>query len=323
MLTTHCHGVWAPKEVSTMTLVMAAVFLVLTIPGNLLVVIAVLKNANQDMRTPFCAFILCLSVTDLLVGLLVEPLSMFTHWREINGLPLSLSWLSQLIYFLGCTASLLCLTALTVARYISITSPLWYRTHATFKNAIYVSCGVWLAALAFSLTFFEVGFITYSFVLANLALFFSLSILVFGYVRIFLKLQAQLEDLRQYETESEQNRTRMRTIEREKKITKTYLMMIAAFVLTYGPSCIMVYFMNLCTMCSCELIHWLRDLHFVFVTCNSFVNPMLYAFRLPHFRKAFIQIFSCCRRGSAVEPSHPPVTRVSDKPTAQGQDGET
>lgn len=291
----------------------------LTIPGNLLVVVAVMRNVNKDMRTPFCAFILCLSVTDLLVGLLVEPMSIFTHWREIHGMSISLSWLSQVTYFLGCTASLLSLTALTVDRYVSITSPIWYRTNATFARAMCVSCGVWLVALGFATTFFEVGFIVYSFVMANLALFFSLSILVFGYVRIFLKLQEQLESLQRFQTQNEQNRLRKHTMEREKKVTKTYLMMIAAFVLTYGPSCIMVYLMNLCTVCSCDLIHWLRDLHFVFITFNSFVNPMLYAFRLPHFRKAFIQILAVCRflrcigRNNTVAPA--PIISVKNSTT--------
>ena len=35
------------------------------------------------------------------------------------------------------------------------------------------------------------------------------------------------------------------------------------------------------------LIHWLRDLQFLIVLCNSGINPYLYAWRLPQFKRAF------------------------------------
>ena len=44
--------------------------------------------------------------------------------------------------------------------------------------------------------------------------------------------------------------------------------------------------MNLCTVCSCQAIHWFRDLSYVFIVLNSSVNPFLYAWRLPNFREA-------------------------------------
>ena len=298
-----CAGVWAPTEVSITTLVIAGLFLFLTIPGNLLVVLAIVKDPNKNMRTPFCGLALSLAMTDLVVGVLVEPASMVIHSREINRLSISFSWFSQFTYFLLCTASLLSLTALTIDRYIAITSPFWYRTNATFFRSCMVSVSVWVLAIVFAATFFVVGFISYSFVFANIAVFCSLSILVFGYVRIFRKLKRELAALQSFsDTEQERNRSRKRAAERERKITNTYLLMIAAFLLTYGPSCIMVYFMNLCTVCSCDVIHWLRDIHFVFVTANSFVNPLLYAFRLPNFRSAFLHLLGGlrCNKNSRV-----------------------
>ena len=34
------------------------------------------------------------------------------------------------------------------------------------------------------------------------------------------------------------------------------------------------------------LIHWLRDLQFLIVLCNFGINPYLYAWRLPQFKRA-------------------------------------
>ena len=35
------------------------------------------------------------------------------------------------------------------------------------------------------------------------------------------------------------------------------------------------------------LIHWLRDLQFLIELCNFGINPYLYAWRLPQFKRAF------------------------------------
>ena len=35
------------------------------------------------------------------------------------------------------------------------------------------------------------------------------------------------------------------------------------------------------------LMHWLRNLQFLIVLCNFGINPYLYAWRLPQFKRAF------------------------------------
>ena len=128
----HCKEVSAPMEVSITTLSTAAVFSVVTVPGNLLIILSVLLDPNKNLRrTPYILLILNLAITDLIVGVMVEPLSMYIHWNEAHGLPINNSWLSQFVYFMCCTASLLSLAILTIDRYLAITSPLWYRANMT------------------------------------------------------------------------------------------------------------------------------------------------------------------------------------------------
>ena len=136
----HCLGVWAPREVSLTTLSIAAVFSIVTVPGNLLIILSVLLDPNKNLRrTPYILLILNLAITDLIVGAMVEPLSMYTHWNEAHGLSISYSWLPQFVYFMCCTASLLSLCILTIDRYLAITSPMWYRaSHVTYKMAVFV-----------------------------------------------------------------------------------------------------------------------------------------------------------------------------------------
>lgn len=299
----HCVGVWAPTEVSITTMVLAIIFMIATVPGNLMVILAVLVDPNKNLRSPFTLLVANLAVTDLIVGALVEPLSINTHYRESMGLSISMSWFSQSVYFLCCTASLLSLAALTVDRYLAITKPLWYRATASYKRVGFAASMVWILSCCFTSVFFFVGFVAYAFVFANITMFCTIFIFIFSYVRIFQYAKNQIASIDALtDGQAEHNKARQRAIEMENKLTKTYLIMLGVFVSCYIPSCIMIYLMNLCHACSCELIHWLRDFHFVFITINSLINPFLYAFRLPNFKSAVLRMF-CCKTQVAPAPA--------------------
>lgn len=125
--------------------------------------------------------------------------------------------------------------------------------------------------------------------------YFYLHVRIFQYAKNQI---TQIDNLTDGQTEL--NKARQRAIEMENKLTKTYLIMLGIFLSCYIPSCIMIYFMNLCQGCSCELIHWLRDFHFVFITINSLINPFLYAFRLPNFKSAVKRILGCASQVAPV-----------------------
>lgn len=291
--------------------------MIATVPGNLMVILAVLFDPNKNLRSPFTLLVANLAVTDLIVGALVEPLSVNTHYRESQGMSISMSWFSQSVYFLCCTASLLSLAALTVDRYLAITKPLWYRTNASYKRVGIAASMVWIVSGCFTSLFFFVGFVTYAFVFANITMFCTIFIFIFSYVRIFQyakKQIAQIDSLT--DGQSEHNKARQRAIEMENKLTKTYLIMLGIFLTCYIPSCIMIYLMNLCHACSCYLIHWLRDFHFVFITINSLINPFLYAFRLPNFKSAVMRMLCC---SGQVAPAPRPAVLANGRYQATSQ----
>lgn len=289
----HCVGVWAPPEVSLTTMVSTIIFMIATVPGNLMVILAVFVDPNKNLRSPFAFLIANLAITDLTIGLLVEPLSINTHYREMNGLSISMSWFTQAVYFLCCTASLLSLAALTVDRYLAITKPLWYRANTNYRRVGLAAAAVWVLSACFTSLFFFFGFVTYAFAFANITMFCTIFIFIFSYVRIFQYANRQIATISSLtDCQPELSKARQRAIELENKLTKTYLLMLGVFLSCYIPSCIMIYLMNLCHTCSCELIHWLRDFHFVFITINSLINPFLYALRIPKFKSAVMRMFS-------------------------------
>lgn len=270
---------------------MSGFFSLITIPGNLLVLIVVFKNPNGKMRTPFNWFILNLALADLLVGMIVEPLSIVVHVREGLVYEGIYHVYLQPVYFTSCTASVFSLGMLTIDRFIAIISPMEYRATLNNKRAAVSSVTIWIISIALPFLQNEIGFLWYFFVFGNASVLVTFFVLLFAFVRVHLTLRAQIKELESIQGGGEENHARNNALRTEARITKTFMFMLLAFIFCYTPSLIMIYLMNLCTACSCQAIHWFRDLSYIFIVLNSSINPFLYAWRLPNFREAIQMLF--------------------------------
>ena len=107
-----------------------------TVTGNLLVLLAILIDPNKDLKSPFNYFVANLALCDLFVGFVVDPMSVAYHYSEGSArkYPMKLVYL-HIPYFISSTASVLSLAALTVDRFWAINSPLSYRIKLNPKRA--------------------------------------------------------------------------------------------------------------------------------------------------------------------------------------------
>ena len=291
----NCTGFPVPAYLSFLTASVSFVLFLLTSAGNLLVCLAVYRDPNRELRTPFNFFVVNLAFADLLVGLVLEPISVAIHLKEGltdgplgNGIPTI-----HMSYFISCTASVLSLAALTIDRYIAITCPFYYRANASAKKVAVTSLVIWIVSTAMAFVYLTVGYVCYSFVFVNTAVILTLLVLLSSYANIFRALRRHFHvsiGLQAGMNEARAARAARRVEEHEARIIKTFFLVLVMYLLCYTPSCVMIYVLNLCTTCSCYSICWLRDMEFVFVLLNSCLNPFLYAWRLPNFRKAFAMI---------------------------------
>ena len=79
---------------------------------------------------------------------------------------------------------------------------------------------------------------------------------------------------------------KIKNIKKERKVAKVLSIVLLTFLASFLPACVIIYLLNFCLSCNCLLVHWLRDIQVL----NSAVNPYLYAWRLPQFRKAFLKL---------------------------------
>ena len=291
----HCATVLPPRSLSYFTAFFSVFLILVTVPENFLVCLAIIKDPFRNLKTPFNYFLLSLAATDLAVGAILDPIAVAYHIDEALQLNVVDIKVLHMFYFILSTASLLTLAALTMDRYFAVASPVKYKTMVTSKRVILASVSIWIGALGFSFVYFKLGFIVYSFVFANTAVFTTFLVLIFVHIGILKRLRERSKYWRDQramhytEPEQQENRNNIINIKKEGKAARVLMIILLAFLSSFTPACAMIYLLNFCSKCSCLVVHWLRDLQFLIVLCNSGINPYLYAWRLPQFKRAFFK----------------------------------
>ncbi|CAB3981423.1 histamine H2 receptor-like [Paramuricea clavata] len=362
-----CRIIDPPTELSFTTASMAIVFILTNIPGNLLVILAVVLDPNKNLRTPFNWLVVNLAAADLIVGVIVQPLKVHFHIKEgleKNHVPEEIN-LINMVYFISCTASVLSLTSLAIERYLAVTKPYTYRNKVTNKRIVLTIVIIWLISLSLPNIYLNVGFFTYVFIFSNTFMAVGVIIICMTYTRMMQKvskarslngrygaalstsgeasnkpLQPQSfsavitkvntpnaaaqntqlvetialstsaeakslpsQDHDQFPTTntniSSSNVTTICSNTRqlfEEKITKMFLIVLIALLCSYGPSTVMIYFVNFCEDCSCSTLHCLEDVSVLLILMNSSINFFCYALRCRRFRNAFAKLLRINRR---------------------------
>ena len=121
---------------------------IMTIVGNVLVLLAVFVNSHLRSTTHY--FIANLAVADLLLGTSVLPFSaileIVQHW--LFGQIFCDIWAA--VDVLCCTASIMSLCVISIDRYIGVTRPLQHSSIMTERRAAYIILLVWILSGAIS-----------------------------------------------------------------------------------------------------------------------------------------------------------------------------
>ncbi|XP_063861007.1 LOW QUALITY PROTEIN: alpha-1A adrenergic receptor-like [Scylla paramamosain] len=129
--------------------VILAIIVVLTIGGNVLVLLAVFMSRNLRSSTHY--LIVNLAVADLLLGTTVLP---FSATLEVSG-----KWYFGQVFcevwatadVLCCTASIWSLCVISLDRYIGVTRPLAYSSIMTERRMCVLIAAVWALSIAISI----------------------------------------------------------------------------------------------------------------------------------------------------------------------------
>ncbi len=133
--------------------ILAGLFLgtiiIMTICGNLLVLLAVFVNSHLRSTTNY--FIVNLAIADLLLGTCVLPFSASLEIFNVWAFGPIFCDIWAAVDVLCCTASIMSLCVISIDRYIGVTRPLQHSSILTQKRALYIIILVWVLATAISI----------------------------------------------------------------------------------------------------------------------------------------------------------------------------
>ena len=246
--------------------------------GNALILIALRKVTS--IHPPTKVFFRCLGVTDLCVGLLVQPFYatlLLSRGRELSENVVNVL---EALSFILCGVSLLTSAAISVDRLLALLLGLRYRHVVTLKRARVVTICFWLISASFGLIRLWRADITL--MLAAIPVTLSLLTSIFCYMRIHLKLRHQQVQVQNQFLQGQGNGGGIPlNIARFKKTVSSVLWVQLALVTCYVPFGIFVV-LNLNGIGS--YLYTLVTSTLVFL--NSSLNPILYCWKIREVKQA-------------------------------------
>ena len=275
---------WNAYSTSMAILAGINIFLAITASlGNTLILIALHKVTS--IYPPTKLLFRCLAVTDLLVGLISQPLYItilfprFTTWNENVAIVLA-DWF---FFFLLPAVSLLTSAAISVDRLLALLLGLRYRHTVTLRRVWVVIVCIWLiSALPATCVIFSEYPKLYdiSFWLFSSLLTFSLLVSVFSYAKIFKTLryrQVQVHCNTQQKQRPNGGGNQL-NIARYKKTVYSIAWVQLALLICYFPY-ILIRWLSVKPSYSTE-IYILSELFVTLIYLNSSLNPALYCWRI-------------------------------------------
>ncbi|XP_078342068.1 melanocortin receptor 5-like [Oculina patagonica] len=250
--------------------------------GNALILFA-LKNVSS-IHPPTKLFFRCLAVTDLCVGLFLQPLYASTIMSRIMKMNVNVLYYVYNVYaassYILCGASVLTSTAISVDRLLALLLGLRYRHVVTLRRVRVVITCFWLIASGGCFRVWRED-IPYKGTIFLVILCLVTS--SFCYTRIHLKLRHQRFQVQNNVPHGQQNGEGIPlNIARYKKTVSSIMWVQLALVTCYVPWGIAAALYP--NYNAIEHVAWFTAITLVFL--NSSLNPMLYCWKIREVERA-------------------------------------
>lgn len=267
-----------PRNTAVLNSVLNAPLIVTAILGNTLVLAAILRTPS--LRSPSIMLLCSLAVSDLLVGLVVQPVyfAYLQTGKDFLYQPLTV------MAFSACCVSLYTITAVSVDRLLALHYHMRYPILMTTHRAMKTSAILWL--VCFLLSLFSLWNKSFYFTSVAVNIVICISISTVCYIRIFrivrqhqFQIYSQKKAVESLNTENTQNMQRKKLYAINTFIY--YIVMIMCYVPAFIGISIFVISPNSWTW------SWMIAVTVAFM--NSSINPILYCWRHRELRAAVVK----------------------------------
>ena len=251
--------------------------------GNTLILVALHKESS--LHPPSKLLLRSLAITDLLVGIIVEPLNAAylmsvksKRWDICYNVNVALFIASHIL----CSVSLLVLTAISVDRLLALWLSLRYRQVVTLRRVYITVIVMWVLPIVATTSYIWNPELLS--LLLYIHLSFCLSIIIFSYMKIFFTL-------RHYQIQAEinvaQDQPRQAiplNIARYRKAVYSALWVQVTLFICYLPFGITQALTESVEVSSS--FYLAKTFTFTLVFLNSSLNPFLYCWKMKEVRQA-------------------------------------
>ncbi|XP_032237938.2 cannabinoid receptor 1-like [Nematostella vectensis] len=264
------------------------------------------KDPLRCLRKPVTVFIASLAIVDFLTGL-ISDVSFAVHEFECvmgaGNPPGAIGNFSGISYFFTVNSALLLVAALSIERLIAVVFPHFYRRSVTSKRIVMLVAGIYIFSLLFALLqLARIPEEIYHNMDLNIHITFPLSTVTIMYTVIYINLRKRRKvaalqiaapavlNLRRASAiqSTSDARREARNMRIEQKLVSTAFIIVLCMVVALVPYLVFVYMEMECPSCiDTEWFFACRRLCVPFLFINSSVNPIIYAWRLEHYRKSF------------------------------------
>ena len=270
------------------TVVFNSVVCPFTILLNVLSIVVV--TTKPRLKTKSNCQLACLAVTDVLVGLIVQPFYITSVILLLQGNTASseFCWIlaaSETLARILCRASIVHLVLLSLERYMAIIHPYVHHTLVTRFRIVAVSVTAWIVNFLLHVPeFFDPGL---ALRIVNSLLLVYVAIIIFCQVSVCREIRRH-EKLIAAQQVSEEAKERFLN---DQKATKITTAIVVAAVISYVPMFVFrAFLLKFGKHISLNVAYPCQMFIGTLVMFNSFVNSLIYAVRVRAFRIAFIEV---------------------------------
>ena len=265
--------------------------------GNALILVALRKETS--LHPPTKLLFRCLAITDLSVGVIIHPITVFFHSSSITTV---ISWkifyyidkLHKSSSFVLCQVSILTSVAISVDRLIALLSGLRYRHVVTLPRVRAVITCFWLIGISIgSICLWNLSL---AFTIASADTLISLATSGFCYGKIFRQLRDQLQVHAVPQGQTNGGQAPL-NIARYKKSVNSAIWVQLALITCYTPFFVVVMLM-LYSGKPADKFQIAFEVTATLCYFNSSLNPILYCWKIRSVRQAAkdtIKKLNCCK----------------------------
>lgn len=254
-----------------------------TISGNLALLIIIFRDTRRFLQTPPSFLMTNLCVSDFIVGLVVDNLAAVKDLLD----PILRLFLGLSLFVSSGT-----MIALSYDRFVVVKHPLKYRSTMTIERVKIFIVTLWSASVVVCILPVlgipeKVLAITVAHIYASL----PAVVLTVMYIKVFRSLRKRKRELQEAGINSTMRPKQ--NLDRERKMVVTILIVLALFYVTFMPEFIALHVLHFWNRSVRSSVFRMVEIVFSrFLFLNSAMNPFVYSWRLPKYRKALVENFA-------------------------------